>query len=208
MPLKKRPLDRDGGKVRDASLIVIAAEDTYAVQHYFKRFRTRRVQFVVVPTEDGCSSPDAVVRRLDDFKRDNATEPGDEFWFCIDKDHWASSGHIDNLVQVLQHCKQADYRIAISNPCFELWLLLHFEEAKPATDCTCREIESWLSRIAGGYDKTACDRLPIDAAMVKTAIARAKALDTDPSLLIPATPLTRVYLILDLLQAREAIEFD
>ena len=30
MPLRRRPLDRDGGVVRDASLIVIASEDTYA----------------------------------------------------------------------------------------------------------------------------------------------------------------------------------
>ena len=30
MPLRKRPLDRDRGVLRDASLIVIASEDTYA----------------------------------------------------------------------------------------------------------------------------------------------------------------------------------
>jgi hypothetical protein len=57
MPRKKRLLDRDAGIVRDASLIVIASEDTYAVKDYFSRFRTRKVQFIVVPTEDCHSAP-------------------------------------------------------------------------------------------------------------------------------------------------------
>ncbi len=57
MPLKKRPLDRDSGVLRDARLIVIASEDTYAVADYFKRFRTRRLQFIIIPTEGGQSRP-------------------------------------------------------------------------------------------------------------------------------------------------------
>ncbi len=207
MPLRKRPLDRDRGVLRDASLIVIASEDTYAVQQYFERFRTRRVQFVVIPTEEGRSAPNDVAARLDDFKREYIMQPGDQLWFCADKDHWADSGHIDTLVQVLRHCRQADYQIAISNPCFELWLLLHFEEAHPPVGCKCGEIASRLSAVVGGYDKTACDRLPIDAEMVRAAVARAKALDIDLSL-IPAAPLTRVYQILEVLQARDAIDFE
>jgi hypothetical protein len=207
MPRKKRPLDRDGGVLRDASLIVIASEDTYAVEDYFRRFRTRKVQFKVIPTEDGRSSPDDVASRLDDFKREVQTQPGDQFWLCIDRDHWANSGHIKNLAQVLQHCRQAEYQVAISNPCFELWLLLHFEDAKPANGCNCGEIASRLSAVAGGYDKTAVDRLPIQAAMVHDAIARAKALDIDPSP-IPESVLTRVYLILEVLLAREAIDLE
>lgn len=43
MPLKPRPLDRDNGVVRDASLVIIASEDRYAVKQYFSRFKPRRV---------------------------------------------------------------------------------------------------------------------------------------------------------------------
>ena len=43
MPHKKRPLDRDSGVVRDASLLVIACEDTYIepfqVQQALRRAR-------------------------------------------------------------------------------------------------------------------------------------------------------------------------
>lgn len=34
MPRKTRPLDRESGVVRDASLVIIASEDTYAVQQF------------------------------------------------------------------------------------------------------------------------------------------------------------------------------
>ena len=58
------------------------------------------------------------MERLDNFKKTVATEDHDQFWLCIDKDHWANPGqHIANLRQVLQHCKQKGYQVAISNPC-------------------------------------------------------------------------------------------
>ena len=74
MPRKKRPLDRDSGVLRDAKLIVIASEDKYAVQSYFRRFRTKKAQFVVLPTEDCHSSPENVIARLDKYYSTEATE--------------------------------------------------------------------------------------------------------------------------------------
>ena len=84
MPRKKRPLDRDSGVVRDASLVVIACEDTHAVKQYFARFRTRKVQFHVLPTQDEHSSPQDVLARLDRFKEEFATQERDVFWVCVD----------------------------------------------------------------------------------------------------------------------------
>lgn len=202
MPRKKRPLDRYSGVLRDASLIVIASEDTYAVKDYFSRFKTRRVQFVVIPTEGGKSAPAEVIARLDKFKDDTATEENDQFWLCIDKDHWANSGHIANLTQVLQHCTQKKYQVAISNPCFELWLLLHFEDVEPTDQRTCRQIAGRVSELAAGYSKKL---LPLNETMVKDAVKRAQSLDTSESL-IPLTPSTGVHRIISALQAKDAID--
>jgi len=43
MPRRQRPLIRDSNMERDTSLIVIASEDTHAVERYFDRFKPRRV---------------------------------------------------------------------------------------------------------------------------------------------------------------------
>jgi hypothetical protein len=204
MPRKHRPLDRPDLN-RDASLIVIASEDKYAVKEYFSLslFETTRVKVHVLETEEGCSAPAAVVARLDAFRKMYATYEGDEFWLCIDTDHWAEPSHIANLKQVLQLCRQKDYKVAISNPCFELWLLLHFEDLVATDQLTARELESRLKKLPGGYPSKSCARLPFDETSVKAAVARAQSLDVGDSL-IPDTMLTHVYKIIRTLQAKGA----
>lgn len=207
MPRKRRPLDRDAGVVRDASLIVVASEDKHAVESYFRRFRTKRVQFVVLPTEDGRSSPKDVMDGLDRYKRNEATEENDQFWICIDSDHWIEAGHIHNLVDVLRQCRQKGYGVAISHPCFELWLLLHFADytlPKVEVSASCNNVMSQLKMVVGGYCKKNCDRLAITVSQVHEAVRRARALDASDDDL-PNSPTTRVYRIVEVLKDRESI---
>ncbi len=206
MPRKPRPLNRDSGTLRDASLVVIASEDTHAVDQYFARFRTQRVQFLVLPTTDGNSSPAAVMQRLDEFKSEHATEENDQFWVCIDLDHWAQSNHIKNLTQVLQHCRQKGYSVAVSNPCFELWLLLHFEDTPLASCQSCDDVSKRLTEILGGYNKAkCCGSLPFTKTNVTNAVERASKIDDGTD--VPESPLTRMYKIMNVLLERDSIEF-
>jgi hypothetical protein len=206
MPRKKRSLDRDAGVLRDAPLIVIASEDTYAVKQYFDRFLTTRVQFETLTTQDGRSSPVDIIARLDDHRRNNVTEDYDQFWACFDQDHWARANHIHNLSDVLAHCRKTGYRVAISNPCFELWLIMHLEDPDLSAVTTCQEARDRLARLAGGYNKTkCCGSMPFTSEHLHAAINRSKAIDTVGE--IPASPLTRVYLIVEELLAKESIIF-
>lgn len=77
-------------------------------------------------------NPDLVNRiTLDLYKADYDLEyhkwldknknPGDIFGIVIDKDKW-------ELQEVVKHCAEKGYKVFLSNPCFELWLLLHFED--------------------------------------------------------------------------------
>lgn len=68
------------------------------------------------------------------------------------------------------------FRLAISNPCFELWLLLHVADA-PAVAGRCDGVEAELRRKLGGYSKT---NIPTARLMpgVDEAITRARTLDT------------------------------
>jgi hypothetical protein len=194
MPRKSRPLSRAGDAVRDASLIVVASEDTYAAKDYFDRFKASHAQFKVIATEDCRSSPKAVMRRLDEFKNEYVTEENDTFWLCIDRDRWKE----DSLLEVLRECRQKGYRIALSRPCFELWTLLHFEDlgSTPAHDCEA-VIERLKAVLGGGYGKRCCRTEQITFPMVKEAMRRARAMDTEPNEFLPSAATTRVYQILD-----------
>ncbi len=202
MPKRQRPLNRDSQTLRDASLIVIASEDTHAVQRYFDRFKPRRVQFRVIPTEDGRSSPKAIVDRLDAYRAEFKIGADDELWYCGDIDHWAEGNHIANLNAVLSHCHTQGYPVALSNPCFELWHLLHFEDG-PGTALDCKAVCERLQVVAGGYSKLNGYNAQISAEHVLQAVARAESGDTAPRM--PNNPATQVHRIVKSMAARQSI---
>ena len=223
MPRKSRPLDRTTGLVRDSSIVVIACEDTHAVKQYFAKFRTRRVQFKVLPTEEGYSSPKAVVERLTRYRMEEQIGDEDELWICIDADHWIRGSHQRELAEVLRQCRSNGYCVAISNPCFEVWLLLHFVtiddellntilgNAQNSTvsesdrqSIRCDGFEEHLRIVSGGYNKTNVGRLPITTLEVIQAMQRARELDNGTGD-IPGAPGTRAYKLLDTLKRRDFI---
>lgn len=203
MPRRQRPLSRDLGTVRDASLIVIASEDTYAVRDYFSRFRPKRVQFRVLEARENLSAPQHIVDRLNAYRDEFEIGLDDQLWYCGDTDHWIRGNHQKNLADVLTKCSQNGYQVAFSNPCFELWLLLHFTSVAD-NELSCDETCKRLADAAGGYKKEHGSRLTITAEMVKQAVERARALDVSGTL-IPKNSTTRVYRILELLVFRESI---
>lgn len=197
MPRKRRPLDRDGGVLRDASLIVIASEDTHAVERYFRRFKTRKVQFFTIPTQDGRSSPEAVFERLKAAKAEFAEAEGDSYWLCIDRDAWKA--HV--LGDAVHQAAQQGYQIAVSDPCFEIWILLHYEGPSD-TFSNCKEVIGRLKNLLGGYTKRCCQIAELREQHVHDAMRRAKSLDDESN----TGNKTGVYRILDELLKRDRIE--
>lgn len=62
----------------------------------------------------------------------------DEFW-CLFDVEWPR--HHPNLNQALQLAASNSIRVAVSNPCFELWLALHFAPcARPLTNTEARRL--------------------------------------------------------------------
>ncbi len=202
MPKRQRPLIRDGVTERDASLILIASEDTYAPEKYFRSFKPRRVQFRFLPTAEGRSSPRAIVNRLNEYKAEFQIGEDDELWYCGDIDHWAASNHIPNLHRVLSHCHNQRFRVALSNPCFEVWLLLHFEEA-PEAELDCDTICKLLRAAAGGYSKPNGCAAKMTKEHVLQAVARAGRGDTGD--VLPLNPASQVHRIVTSMANRQSI---
>lgn len=205
MRKKNRPLERETKVVRDASLVVIASEDRYAVKQYFDFFESSRIQFKILETEDGNSAPQHVLNRLNEYIEEYQIGKGDTFWLVCDCDHWIEpGGHIRNLTQVLQECRQKGIEVAISNPCFELWLYLHFADFPTDDALTCDEVGERLKIAANGYDKKKIYNLPIDDEKVTLALKRSEENPPNRSA-IPSQPQTDVHRIIEELVKKKII---
>jgi hypothetical protein len=169
---------------RDARIFVIATEGTDTEPAYFRGLQERelidrsrvRIEVIATPREDGTSAPKHVLRRLDAFAaRYRLLEGLDELWLVVDVDRWPEQ----QLSEVGQEATQKGFSLAVSNPCFELWLLLHVAEA-PVSTRACSDCEAEIRRVVGAYSKTNLD-LGVFAvkAAVEAAIGRARALDTE-----------------------------
>lgn len=120
-----------------------------------------------------------------------------ERWALVDVDRWP------NLRRMLGQWEQ----VAISNPCFEVWLLLHLGPIRRALR-DAADAESMLAERVGGYAKSDPDYAFVDSASVKGAIERARAGDRDAQSPIPANRGTRVYRVFDVLRALDALRVD
>lgn len=80
-----------------------------------------------VDTNHGGSVPMTLVRRAVKARRRAESEDGeiDEFW-CVFDVEWPTN-HPD-LKNAIDLARRNGIHLAISNPCFELWLILHFAD--------------------------------------------------------------------------------
>ena len=156
-------LGRAARHERDDRIFVIATEDTYAPKQYFEALSLPRVRVLVLETQEQDSAPSQVVDRLIEAHRNaqrhEKVQEGDEFWILIDSDHHFQPNHCAGTVRSLDAARQSGFGIAVSNPCFEVWLLLHLVPLSSAdTFSSPAAVETRLRAQLGGYNKT---RLPV-----------------------------------------------
>ena len=217
MPLKRlfRPRKRRSG-IRDPKLVIIATEGTNTEPAYFndmvspRYFYNPRIHVEVLQREEMASAPEYVIRLLDEFRSQYKLKAGlDELWLVLDTDRWGDA----KLSAIGTLCHQKDYKMAVSNPCFELWLLLHhrslddypreildeFRKNRRTGKRTRLGVE--LVELLGEYSKTS---LKTDNFLphVQEAIEHARALDTHPEHRWPNDLGSRVYLLAEQIMDR------
>jgi len=133
---------------RELVLIVCEGEKTEPV--YFEALRKhKRLSNVEVEIhgEECGSHPLCVVDyAVEHIKKQNRTERYDAVWCVFDRDEHP------NIHEAMDRAKAHKFQVAFSNPCFELWYLLHF--TKHSTAYLHRDrVTSRLSKLIEGYDK-------------------------------------------------------
>jgi len=207
MPREKRDFTRISG-IRNPSLIVIATEGEKTEQQYFNGVKLKCKEYsskihveILDPRPDGLSAPKYVLHQLNHYKKEYGMNSNDELCMVIDRDKqsWTEA----EISSIAEECSNKKYLLALSNPCFEVWLLLHLKDI----DSYPEEQKIQLFENKRSYLKTEIrnalgefnpSNLDIDNFWhgIDNAIQRAEFLDTEPNDRWPNSLGTRVYLVM------------
>ena len=179
---------------------MIVCEGLVTEPHYFKEFRRlerRLIELEIVPAGVPKTVVEVAVamkKKSDEMAKQRKDENlrYDYVWCLFDIDEHP------NVEDAKQQARDNSLEIAISNPCFELWLLLHFQDQNAHIDRN--PLKHLCIKHMPGYVKTPfCDALFPNLA---TAIARAAKLDKrNESNSKPfANPSTGVYRLIQKIQ--------
>lgn len=155
---------------------------------YFRALRViDGITLQVIPTDPalGAASNAQVLGRLERWLKKNRPHSRDELWIVIDREQTA----IRELDAVCAGAAKQGINVAMSNPCFELWLWLHVRDNQSfPTPGECRaafarEYPQWGARP---------DAATLIANGVEAALIRAGELDINPGAPWPSTQATRV----------------
>ena len=160
-------------------VILVVTEGSVTEPEYLHGFvdacRNPRVR---IDVNEGAGDPRSIVEYAREMK-DNAEDqarghsdenmPDDEVWCVFDVDDHARIG------DARQMARDNGLDLAVSNPCIELWLLLHFREQPGMKDRNA--LLPMLRRHIRGYDKHV--RYADYADGYASAVDRASRLDAD-----------------------------
>jgi len=194
MPRKNRGYKKEGGHYKDATYKLIVGEGKAEEQYFngllphIEEESRKRVKLKVFPYQDSKSALKHLVSKSMDFRAivSDFEKGKDELWIIADKDLNSDS----QLMEAINHCQIEAFNLAISTPCFEIWLLLHLSDLtdtehninpifkgkpnrKAAQNC-----EKELKKVLGGYNKA---NIPMQQLIphIQTAIERAREKETD-----------------------------
>jgi len=173
MTRKLRSFQRRSGTRRYRKLFIIASEGKKTEPYYFNLFNSEDTAVLVKCIRtDKKSSPEKVLARLKRYIGENGLKKNDEAWLVVDRDTWKDQ----QLHQLLTWSQQKqNTQLAVSNPKFEFWLLLHFEDGTGVS--SSRNCTEKLRMYLPHYDKSGTGFHLLEPG-INNAVKRAKRKDT------------------------------
>lgn len=158
--------------------IFIATEGVTEYIYFNKLKRELRAGNIDVLKSTSKTSPDKVLQRLKKYKpKDGDIRTIDDLWLVIDKDDY-------DLNAIFSAADRRQYLFADSNPCFELWLIMHCKalhqipglEGSAAEGGCEKVIEALRKHVETNYHKT---RYNVTAYIERRDVAKDNAEKTD-----------------------------
>lgn len=180
-----------GGR-RYKKLFLVAAEGKNTENQYFGIFCGKTsVVHVRCLKHGNQSAPGYLLKTMKKELKVIDLRETDEAWCVCDTDKWTP----EQLNGLLEWSRQkTNYGLAVSNPNFEFWLLLHFEDGnKVRNSVTCK---TRLEQHLPGYDKN-IDSKKFTKEKIEKAVERAKIRDNPPCESLPGEKQTTVYRLVE-----------
>lgn len=142
-------------------------------------------------------NPIQVMKRFEKAMKTEDFRSSDEAWLIVDVDTWDR----EELHELLRW-QEADLRhhLAVSNPKFEIFLLMYFERAGCCT--TSQKIDAAIKRHMSRYDKR-LGPMAFDVDSVGTAIENARIKRTAGESDLPMSSITDAHRLAERLLSRE-----
>ena len=182
---RETKLERRPGTREQRTSVLVVTNGIRTEKDYFDALRTEpwvAVDTVRIKAMDG--APAAVVKRAADV-RDGSEY--DEAWVVCDADDF-------DVRLAASHASRHSVKLAVSVPCFEVWLILHLAPGCPGFN-DADQAGDYLKRLVRRWDKTAL-RFADFREGVFDAVSRAKRLDRPPE----GNPSTDVWRLIEALQ--------
>lgn len=171
---RRRGFGRRGPERNYRKLYIIATEGAKTEPAYFGMFQssTATVRLKLLDSRHK-SSPEQVFKRAKEHITKQGLRAGDSVWLVLDRDTWP----VEQLTDVFQWCQDSGFHLAVSNPCFELWLLFHFQNGSGVT--TARNCKEKLLRELPNFEKGHVEIKKLSP-LVPVAIEHAEQKDRPP----------------------------
>lgn len=202
---------------RDPKIYVIVPEGAATERAYFEAFvpapaarapfKPSPVVVKVLPPLDHHSSPRDLLKTVRAFVREQKLDLRDEVWLVFDVDRWP----LQALAKVCGAARRGGFRVAVSNPCFEVWLCLHLAACRDEAIAHAaqnhgvgrspgRNLKNLLRETLGSYNEARPDPAAFHPHLER-AIERARARDDPAQQHWPPAAGSRVYELVESLMA-------
>lgn len=182
---------RAAGQRRYKRMFVIVAEGKVTEQEYFQLLNDESIIHVKCLKNRSNLTPDEALLRVRGHISKESLRKTDEVWGVVDRDSWEEE-HLNELHKWAR--SRSNYGFALSNPKFEYWLLLHFDDAKGVA--TGEQCDRKLAKHLPGYNKHV-DGQKFTHERIEAAIDRAKKRDIPPCTDWPRNTGTTVYKLVE-----------
>lgn len=167
---------------------------------YFNKFNRIQKNFCVRFSSGNSTDSMGIV---EDIKRTRAKlkfHAGDLAFAVFDADLWGTRGK--QIQQAINYAEKQEIKVILSNPCFEVWFVLHFEDGRAPYDSSDKVIDK-LKQYVPDYEKSR-DMFEVLHGNMEKAISRAEQLrryheDNNTVKLSEQNPMTDVDRLVKLL---------